>query len=536
MARLPDKYRVPIVLCYLEGLTHEEAAERLGWPLGSVKGRLARARELLRSRLTRRGLALPAAGLAVQLGRDASAAVPPALVEATTKAALALVAGRAAAVGLISAPVADLIKGTLHAMTLSKLKLIAIPFVIAGSIATGAAVLADPAQDAQKRTAPTTAGSVADPSKRGALKVQREALDLRQAALSQIEMAREALRAFEADNVVPDAEKINQWSLRLMEAESEISSTPEDRLKAVEGHQERMKKWEKTEKDHVMDDGSRPPRFILLDWQYRRMQAERMLAEAKTPKADRPAAFEDPAAEPAPSSSSATVVAAAQPPASELAKAQRKTQTGQVKATAGRAPAGPGTGMAGGGGMGGMGGGGMGGMGGMGGGMMMGGIGGGMGRGGQALAMKRMENANRVEIAELAPRVEGVDKTFRTQQILKKLDEPVSMSFAHETPLEDVLKYIKSATQGPNDTGIPTYVDPVGLAEAEQTLTSPITMDLEGVPLKTTLRLILKQLGLAYCVKEGVLYISSVEGILQELQEYESTHPEIKKRETRNIQ
>ena len=83
------------------------------------------------------------------------------------------------------------------------------------------------------------------------------------------------------------------------------------------------------------------------------------------------------------------------------------------------------------------------------------------------------------------------------------------MSFANETPLEDVLKYIKSATQGPNDTGIPIYVDPVGLQEAEKTMTSPVTLDLEGVPLKTTLRLLLKQLGLTYTVKDGLLTITS---------------------------
>ena len=83
------------------------------------------------------------------------------------------------------------------------------------------------------------------------------------------------------------------------------------------------------------------------------------------------------------------------------------------------------------------------------------------------------------------------------------------MSFANETPLEDVLKYIKSATAGPSDTGIPIYVDPVGLQDAEKTTTSPITMDLEGVPLRRTLYLLLDQLGLTYQVGDGIVFITN---------------------------
>jgi hypothetical protein len=105
--------------------------------------------------------------------------------------------------------------------------------------------------------------------------------------------------------------------------------------------------------------------------------------------------------------------------------------------------------------------------------------------------------------------VDLLDRDPKTKSILSKLDEPIAMSFANETPLEDVLKYIKSATAGPNDTGIPIYVDPVGLQEAEKTMTSPVTVDLEGVPLKTTLRLLLKQLGLTYTVKDGLLTITN---------------------------
>jgi RNA polymerase sigma factor (sigma-70 family) len=116
---LPPKYRAPLVLCYLEGKTYAEAARLLGWAEGTVSGRLARARDLLRGRLTRRGLALSAGCLATLLARDApAAALPAGLAGSSLKAVLPAAAGGAAA----SPQVIALTKGVLRAMFLSQLK------------------------------------------------------------------------------------------------------------------------------------------------------------------------------------------------------------------------------------------------------------------------------------------------------------------------------------------------------------------------------------------------------------------------------
>jgi RNA polymerase sigma factor (sigma-70 family) len=90
--RLPEKYRVPVILSYLEGRTNEEVAELLQWPVGTVKGRLSRARDLLRTRLTRRGLALSTAFVVTALSekRVFAEAVPAELVQKTVRLALAL--------------------------------------------------------------------------------------------------------------------------------------------------------------------------------------------------------------------------------------------------------------------------------------------------------------------------------------------------------------------------------------------------------------------------------------------------------------
>ncbi|MBX6316481.1 MAG: hypothetical protein IRY99_26750 [Isosphaeraceae bacterium] len=107
----------------------------------------------------------------------------------------------------------------------------------------------------------------------------------------------------------------------------------------------------------------------------------------------------------------------------------------------------------------------------------------------------------------------------KTRMILDQLERPISMPFPNETPLSDVLKYIKTATASSElPEGIPIYVDPIGLAEAEKTEDSPVKMNLEGVRLKRCLRLILRQLGLTYDVRDGLLMISTRKGLEQDAQ------------------
>ncbi|HKB37177.1 MAG TPA: sigma-70 family RNA polymerase sigma factor, partial [Gemmataceae bacterium] len=91
LAQLPDRYQAPLLLCYFQGKTHEEAARQLSWPLGTVRSRVARARDALRARLERRGLAMPAVLFGVALAtRTASAVVSDSLARSTTAAVLAL--------------------------------------------------------------------------------------------------------------------------------------------------------------------------------------------------------------------------------------------------------------------------------------------------------------------------------------------------------------------------------------------------------------------------------------------------------------
>ena len=124
IARLSDRYRLPLLLCDLEGKTHAQAATELHCGEATVRRRVSRARDILRSRLIRRGVALSAATLATNLGRSALASVPPGWVEAAVKAAAGMnaTATRIAIGEIVSTTAAALARESLRAMLWGQLR------------------------------------------------------------------------------------------------------------------------------------------------------------------------------------------------------------------------------------------------------------------------------------------------------------------------------------------------------------------------------------------------------------------------------
>jgi RNA polymerase sigma factor (sigma-70 family) len=135
--RLPEKYRVPLVLCDLEGRPRKDVAAQLKIPEGTLSSRLAKGRELLSQRLARHGVVLSGPALALVLAQEA-AALQPGFIGAAVKTAVATAAGQSAA-GLVSAEVLALSEGVLKTMFLSKLKVISVLVlgVILGGLGAG---------------------------------------------------------------------------------------------------------------------------------------------------------------------------------------------------------------------------------------------------------------------------------------------------------------------------------------------------------------------------------------------------------------
>jgi RNA polymerase sigma factor (sigma-70 family) len=367
VGRLPEKYRSLVLLCYFEGLTHEQAAARLGWPIGTVKGRLARARDRLRRRLAGRGVIVSDAALASHLALvDALNAVPEPLERATLEAARSIAhasAARTVTAAAVSLPVATLVDGVSRAMMMTHIKAVCLVLLVAGAVTTGFVVAAAQITPLERETNPPTAAlKSAGPEK-----------------------AKELLLAYQGGAASPPAKPLDP---------SKMETRPDGSSATKKGG---------------------PP-----------------AAEASTP--------------------------------------------------------GP--------------------------------MGGAMEGGGSDDAEYQFRN--RIRIAQLAAVLAAAaaeQQNPKNGALVQELDQPWEMSFSKPTPLQDVLKYIKTTVKKSGRTPLPIYVDPKALKEEGLTLASPVVMDLEGVPLKTALRLMLKQLGLAYCVRDGVVIISSLDGIREELTE-----------------
>ncbi len=356
--RLPEKYRALVLLCYFEGLSHEEAAHRLGCPIGTVKGRLSRAREMLRKRLVRRGVSIPGGELSLVGVRIA---VPESLKSVTFNAACSVFG--AAGSSVVSVSVVNLVDGVLRIMMLTHAKSAGLALLAALGVTTGL-VLAEGQSAGQP----------------GALPIPPEQ--------------------------------------RNAEARLQPPITPEKAAQKQAG-------------------------AGLMGGM---MSKERRTGSLKgTSSAENPGGGFGGASE-------------AEERASEYFTSE-KTINGMSR-----------------------------------------------------------EARLRLTIAELGTAVTEWDKNPANDRTWKCLDQPITLSFPKPTPLSEVLKSVRSKMTGPNGA-LPIYVDPQALQEAGNTMDSEVVIDLEGVPLRSSLRLMLKQLGLAYCVRDGVLIISSVEGVREELGE-----------------
>ncbi|MBI1914276.1 MAG: RNA polymerase sigma factor [Planctomycetes bacterium] len=168
LQRLPERFRIPLVLCYLEGRTRDEAARALGWSLRTLKRRLEEGRNRLRERLGQRGLGLPGVLLATGVAQQARATVPRMLVANTVRTAL----GKA-----VEAPATVLTGAGLRAAPAARAKALAAVLLVAGLVAVGGAGLFGDRANAQRPPAlsapPSLAGApVVKPEKPKA--VQKE--------------------------------------------------------------------------------------------------------------------------------------------------------------------------------------------------------------------------------------------------------------------------------------------------------------------------------------------------------------------------
>jgi RNA polymerase sigma factor (sigma-70 family) len=287
VSRLPEKFRAPIVLCYLEGLTHDEAAARLKWPVGTVRSRLARARDTLRARLGRRGItANSSLGIVnAWLAGERLPIVGPEpitreLSSAIVRAAVHLTSGPPSSAGPISARSFSLAQGVLNTMLLNKVVLAtcaALPLAIASL--GGGLFLAQKlhAQDPKPRATPSTD---AKPSARPQEKSEPSEIDrLREKVLEAARMRLDAQRAFYEEGRIT-IDRFLDASKQFQLAELTAAKTHPERLAAMQRYVNRLVEIEKREKAEL--EVGRGTIADVAEASYRRAEAQLDLELART--------------------------------------------------------------------------------------------------------------------------------------------------------------------------------------------------------------------------------------------------------------
>jgi RNA polymerase sigma factor (sigma-70 family) len=257
--RLPDKYRTPVVLCYLQGQTYEEAAKRIGCPVGTVRVRLSRARQRLRDRLTRRGLGPEPTAAVGWLAPGSGAILPPAAisttkvlpggaawVDATVSAARAVGLGQAAMAGAVSASVLYLYRGAVRTMMMNAWKsaavwLLAGTMTIAGAIAVAAGGPSGQEKGTVSKAQPAAAAPAKTPPPQPP--VDLDAPDsLRKQTERRVNAARQRLDAQRAyyDEGRITIDRFIDASEQLMLAEIAASATREGRMAAAKANMDRI--------------------------------------------------------------------------------------------------------------------------------------------------------------------------------------------------------------------------------------------------------------------------------------------------------
>ncbi len=242
--RLPDKFRVVVLFCDLQGKTRKEASRQLDVPEGTVAGWLARGRALLAKRLVRHGLAVSGVSLAGLLSQNlASACVPTSVLSSTVKAVTLFPAEHAAAGGVITAQVATLTKGVLRSMSTGKWKTVMAALVLAVLGYGLTSLVSYNLQAAEQAGAKKEAAGPAKPGARDLAAVRKARLVAARKAFTTI---RELYQKGSHDE-----EQVYRWSVRLSEAERAVGGAKAERVAAFEAHLFRMKELEEWARDRL---------------------------------------------------------------------------------------------------------------------------------------------------------------------------------------------------------------------------------------------------------------------------------------------